>query len=333
MITFVAVAIGMTLAAIALVVTPLLRSGTARAPVAALITALVVPAAAIMLYVSLTSYPWVARTTVSSAAGADTAPITELERRAAEQPEQAAVWITLAEHYTSAERFSEARDAYARALAIEPQNTDARLGSAEAAIMLDRNALAGEAGRAIEDVLAAEPDNAKALWYSGIAALGRGANDIVRDRWQRLLALAPPEQVRQIIEGQLAQLDAAAGDPGDAATTSARIEVHVSIPPAMAGKVKPGAALFLIARDPDRPGPPVAVVRGDAASLPSLLAITDADLMVPGTSLSSLDRVSLTARIANGGEALARPGDVFGEVIWTRGGARPPEIMVDQIVP
>lgn len=334
MLAFIAVATVMTLAAVALIVVPLFRNAAARAPVAGLVAALAVPAVAVLLYASLSTYPWGAAPASSPAASnGDVATIPQLERQVAEQPGQTAGWLMLAGEYMAAERFAEARDAYARAMAIEPENNDARLGSAEAAIMLDRDALAGEAGRIIEEVLAAEPENARALWYSGIAALGRGANDIVRDRWGRLLAQSPPDQVRQIIEGQLAQLEVAPANSSDAGTTGMRLEVQVRVAPGMADKVKPGAAVFLIARDPDRPGPPVAVVRGQAASLPSTMVLTDGDVMVPGQSLANLARVGLTARIANGGQASATSGDVFGEVTWARGAQTPLEITVDRIVP
>lgn len=334
MLTFIAVATIMTLVAVVLIVMPLFRSTDRRAPFAGLVAALALPAAVMLLYASLSTYPWgLSPAAAPGTGGASTAPIVELERQVAEQPEQLSGWLTLAGEYMAAERFAEARDAYARAIAIEPGNSDARLGTAEAAIMLDRDALAGEAGRLIEEVLAAEPDNAKALWYSGIAALGRGANDVVKDRWGRLLALSPPDQVRQIIEGQLAQLETAGANPSAAATGAMRLEVRVRVAPEMADKVKPGAAVFLIARDPDRPGPPVAVVRGQAASLPSTMVLTDADVMVPGQSLANLAKVGITARIANGGEATATSGDVFGETVWARGVNTPLEINVDRIVP
>jgi cytochrome c-type biogenesis protein CcmH len=112
-----------------------------------------------------------------------------------------------------------------------------------------------------------------------------------------------------------------------------RLEVRVRVAADMADKVKPGAAVFLIARDPERPGPPVAVVRGQAASLPSTMVLTDADVMVPGQSLANLPRLGITARIANGGEASATSGDLFGEVAWTRGAQMPLQITVDRIVP
>jgi cytochrome c-type biogenesis protein CcmH len=189
----------------------------------------------------------------------------------------------------------------------------------------------------VEEVLAQDPANPRALWYGGMAALERGANDVARDRWQRLLALSPPQQVRQIIETSLAELAGGAGTTGAAPAAggdaSVRLAVRVSIAPGLASRVNPGAPLFLIARHPDRPGPPLAVVRRESQSLPSTVEITDADVMVPGQTLGDVAQMKLTARFSNGGNATASSGDVFGETVWSRERPGPLEITMDSIVP
>jgi cytochrome c-type biogenesis protein CcmH len=241
--------------------------------------------------------------------------------------------LALGQRYMVDERFADARNAFTRAVELEPQNSEAQLGAAEAGILLDRTALTGEACQVIEQVLTAQPDNPKALWYGGMVALTRGARDIARDRWNRLLALSPPERVRQIIEAELARLGEESSSDSRPADSSMRLAVRISVAPALADRVKAGAPVFLIARDPDRAGPPVAVVRREAAILPSTVEITDADMMLPGQTLSDLAQVRLTARVANGGEARAASGDVFGETLWTRDSAAPLEITMDSVVP
>ena len=337
MIGFIAIAIVMILGAVALVVVPLFRNAEARAPVAGLVAALSIPAAAALLYASLSSYPWGGVAPVSRAATAASAETGELQRRTAEHPEDTTAWLALAQRYMDEERFADARTAFSRAGELDPENAEAKLGGAEAAILLDRAALNAEAGQAIEQVLVAEPANPKALWYSGMAALGRGDKVAAKDRWERLLALSPPEQVRQIIEAQLAELSGQgwpeARPKPDTADAGMRLAVRISVAPGLVSRVKVGAPVFLIARDPDRPGPPVAVVRREAATLPSTLEITDADLMLPGQTLTDLAQIRLTARVANGGDARAMSGDVFGETLWTRGAVTPLEITMDSVVP
>lgn len=321
---FLAIVALMTLAAVGVVAVPLLGSREGRAPVAAVVAALAIPGAVLFLYATQSSYSW-------DRAPSDSAAIEALRARAAASPADRAAWVALAEGLITEQRYADARDAYAQALRTgNPEDDALRLAYAEATVLADRNALAGEAAEIIEAVLARDPVNAKALWYGGMVALGRGDTAVARDRWTRLLALEPPPQVRQIIAEQVARLDADAGSPapGDA---GARIPLRVSVDPALAPRIQPGATLFLFARAGEGGGPPLAVARRDAAGLPIDTELSDADSMVPGRSLAGAGEVRVTARVANDGEALAAPGDVYGEALW-RPGQGLVEIRMDRLV-
>ena len=344
MIVFLFAAVAMTLLAVALVVVPLFREKSAPAPVAAVLAALAIPAAVTLLYAAVSSYPWSLTAGRNDGAGteqsaaADSPEISALKERVQKTPDDAAGWVSLGDAYLAQERFADARDAYREAIPLSGENRDdLLLAFAEASILLDRQALMGEAGQIIDQVLSRKPMNPKALWYGGMAALGRGDTATAMSRWRKLLELSPPTQVRQIIEQQLASLEGGApGVAGDAPRESSgtRIPVRVAVKPELAGRIKAGAALFLIARAPGAAGPPLAVVRRNSASLPLDLEISDADSMVPGRSLAGLAQVKLTARIANDGQPLAAPGDVFGEALWSpgSGSGAPLQILMDQIV-
>lgn len=333
--SFLLVAVPLTMAAAALVAVPLVRRSPERAPIAAVLVALAIPACAALLYAGISTYPW--QTIAAAPTSRDSPAISALKERVDQAPADTQAWVDLGDGYAAAERFADARDAYREAIRLSGGGDDnIRLAFAEASILLDRSALTGEAGQIVDEVLARDPVNAKALWYGGMAALSQGNADVARARWSRLLELSPPPQVREVIEQQLARLsgsgegEQARMDPGSAT----RIPVLVTVRPELAGRIRPGASLFLIARDPGGTGPPLAVVRRTAATLPMDLEISDADSMVPGRTMAALSEIKLTARMANGGDALAAAGDVFGEVLWNRSsasGARV-ELEMDQIV-
>ena len=98
--------------------------------------------------------------------------------------------------------------------------------------------------------------------------------------------------------------------------------------------MSPAAPLFVFVRDAQKGGPPLAVIRRQAGDLPITLQISDADIMLPGRTLASLEEATLVARIANGGDPIAKPGDVYGEARWQRkaGGAGPVAIVIDRVV-
>ena len=345
---FIVFAILLTASAVALVVIPLLRQTEQRAnsPIAATVMAVALPALVLAFYVGISNYTW---QTGSASVGVETGPgspsagdlsraVTSLEDRLKSEPNDVDGWLLLGRTYFELQNFPQARSAFARALALQP-STEAKLGVAEAEILVDRNSLTADAGRLVEEVLQQEPNHQKALFYGGLVASARRDFDTVRQRWERLLTMSPPPNVRKMLEEQLAMLPASTNPPDDPppdAASSGGINVRVDIAADLADKIRPGAMLFLVARDPGKPGPPVAVVRQGAAEFPSLLRITDANAMLPGQSLAALEQVHLLARIANGGDPIAQPGDIFGEIQWTRSGentqANPISILMDKVV-
>ena len=50
-----------------------------------------------------------------------------------------------------------------------------------------------------------EPNNPTALFYGGIAALNRGNIELAADRWEILLGLNPPPEIRGVIEQRVAE--------------------------------------------------------------------------------------------------------------------------------
>jgi cytochrome c-type biogenesis protein CcmH len=333
----------LTTLTIALLVWPLLRAGQHRSPQAAILAAVLIPAAVWLVYPKVSSHDWDTRAEriADPAAGAtalDNA-IASLEQKLAENPADEQGWVLLGSSYMAMDRPEDALSAYQRAIELSKGgNLVARLGAAEAAITAKPEALSGPAGQEIEAVLAQDPRNPKALWYGGILALSRGDTTIARSRWEALLDLDPPQEVQQIIAAQLAQLDSGLTTPQSAEaelTTAIGIDIQVSLSDSLRNRISPSAPLFIFVRDPAQPAPPLAVVRRMASELPLTLRISDADLMLPdGPGLSALKSAALVARVANGGNPVAQPGDLYGEATWSGldGTAKAISIRIDQIV-
>jgi cytochrome c-type biogenesis protein CcmH len=339
-IVFSIIGIVLVACALALVVLPLFRKGEGRqnAPAAAIVTAVTLPVVAYIFYVTVSNFDWTApqRQAAPQAASAEQATslpeaVRSLEARLAESPEDIGGWLLLGRSYMQLQRLPDARRAFAAAYQLEPSN-DAKLSLAEIDIIQDRANLGGQAGLAVEQVLAEEPDNQKALFYGGMAAMLRGDNELVVTRWQKLLDMSPPDQIRGILEQQLAQLGATAPVQEPIESVGSGIAVSVSIADELRDQIGANAVLFLLARQPNVPGPPIAAVRASARELPTSLRISDDNAMVAGRTLSGLQSVELVARVSNGGGPIAASGDLFGEVIWNASDASNVDIVIDQIV-
>jgi hypothetical protein len=111
----------------------------------------------------------------------------------------------------------------------------------------------------------------------------------------------------------------------------AQISGTVEIATKLASRAAAGATLFIYAKQPNAPGPPLAVLRMRADHWPVTFALSDANAMVPGRNLSSADSVQIEARISKSGDALPQAGDLVGTVtsVNPRDG-HPVKILIDR---
>ena len=98
------------------------------------------------------------------------------------------------------------------------------------------------------------------------------------------------------------------------ATGIAQISGTVEIASKLAPRAAAGATLFIYAKQPNAPGPPLAVLRMRAEHWPVTFTLNDANAMVPGRNLSNADNVQIEARISRSGDALPQSGDLVGSV-------------------
>src|SRR4051812_18184522 len=265
---FILIAGSLAAGTIVLLLLPLLRRRSDAQPAAAAAAAAVLCAILLggsYLYRQFSTFNWQA----SAPASADTpaAMTAKLAQRLESQPDDLQGWLMLGRSYLALEQFPLAIRAYQRADRLaNGTNAEAIIGVGESLVAENSAQLEGAAGRLFERALQIEPGNAKATFYSAFAALARGDLAKARQRFQQMLALNPPAEVRTIIEARVAAIDAqlsGAGTSGVArdAGGAAVITVHVTLAPQFAGKVPPGAILFVAARDPENPGPPFAAKR------------------------------------------------------------------------
>lgn len=343
---FIAICALLTAVATALLVWPLLRpakAGTAATPrsaIAATVVGALMPLAAFAIYFLATTWSWdPARHAETAAAGDLQQMVAQLQARLANQPDDVAGWKLLGRSATVIGDYVLARDAFGRANEqTQGKDPEALAGFAESLVLNDEREIDGRAAEMFEQALAMEPDNARALWYGGIVAYRRGDLPLAQQRWVELQNHDLPPDLRQVVAERLAEIDKAQGGTpavataAPAAPATGAIELNIDVAPSLAGKVPPGATLFVIARRGEG-GPPLAVVRRAAGAWPQRISMTDANAMLPGVSLASGGALKLIARVSGSGQPVAVSGDLFGEAGYDFTSADPASITIDRIVP
>ncbi|HWM71294.1 MAG TPA: hypothetical protein VNO35_32310 [Steroidobacteraceae bacterium] len=111
-----------------------------------------------------------------------------------------------------------------------------------------------------------------------------------------------------------AAAQARTGNTTSPAAAAAEISGTVEITSRLARQAASGATLFIYAKQPNAPGPPLAVLRVRAEHWPVTFTLNDANAMVPGRNLSNAKAVQIEARISKNGDALPQSGDLVGTV-------------------
>ncbi len=283
---------------------------------------------ATLLYASLSR----GSTRTSAAAGSPQSMVDALASQLRAQPNNPSGWMMLGRSYLVLKDYPLAAHAYGEAVRLSPENTPALLGEAQALMLSQKSALTGRAGDLVERALMHAPDDPQALFFGAIVALHRGEWALARDRFKRVLALAPPPGVRQIVSQQLATIDQHLGTttPTSPPPGSAVIRVRVELAPALAHAAPHSAPLFVFVRNPRHPGPPLAVKRL-SSNFPQTVVLRPADAMVAGLTFRAGERVEVVARIAPSANPLKRRGDLSGQTRYQVGRDGLAEIRIDHV--
>jgi cytochrome c-type biogenesis protein CcmH len=324
----------MLLAAAIMVVWPLYRHQRRFSAMIALIVVGIIGISA-----SLYSYIGTPETAPANltADGSIEAMVASLDDRLQENPDDLNGWKMLGRSYMQMGDQPGAIAAFEKAVALEgSSNGETLVSLGEAVFTNDQTTIGGRAGRLFESGLALAPDNPRALFYAGLAAAQRGDTLLAADRWELLLALSPPEQLQDILRQRVAEWRGGEPTPEQQpplTQPAGVVAVDIAIGDVTASAIDPAAVVFIIARDPAQPSPPLAVKRRRAGDFPTVVTIADSDAMVPGRLPSAYEQLEIIVRVSASGQPMAQPGDWFGQ-----GSLRPADgasiaIVVDQQVP
>jgi len=265
------------------------------------------------------------------------AMVATLAERLQQNPNDLSGWKMLGRSYFNLRNFPGAIQAFEKAVELESgQDAQTLTDLGEAVLYSDGATIVGRAGELFENALALSPNNPKALFYAGMAAVQRGDKELGADRLEALLATSPPPNVQDILRQQIAELRGT--DPAPVAepvteAPSAGLNISVSLGDSALAANLADTTVFIIVRDPQQPSPPIAAVRRRLSELPTVVAISDSDAMIPGRVPSGFARLEIIARVSLAGQPVAASGDWFGDAVIETADSTEVQITIDQQVP
>lgn len=323
---FYLIAAAMIVAALLLVLLPLVRHGRQQGRprgvfALAMILAFCLPIAAIGLYLAVGT-PVALNGVPKADAGMNIdQAVDELKTHLAQKPDDLQGWMLLGQTYSVMHKAADARDAYDHVLRLDADNGVAMVGWAEAdSLLREDHRIEGRAQELLERAVKIDPQSQRGLWLLGISQFQHDQYTEAAATWRQLQPqLDPSSNVAKAVQEQIAVAESRANggktapETPAAETTQPSLQVKVTLSPSLKDKLAPGDTLFVYARADQGPPMPLAVAKMDAAALPATVTLNDGMGMTPQLKLSSASRVFVGARISKSGQAIAQPGDLEGD--------------------
>jgi cytochrome c-type biogenesis protein CcmH len=158
--------------------------------------------------------------------------IDRLVARLARNPKDAEGWRTLGWSYASTGRFSEAAEAYAKAIDLSPDVAEIRSARVEALVGAAEGNVTSDARKAIEETLKLDPKDARARFFKGLAKEQEGDKVSALTDWVELLNDASSDEPWvSDLRNRIAELERSLGvdfgaDPWNSKSASAGLLIE-----------------------------------------------------------------------------------------------------------
>ncbi|RRV32444.1 c-type cytochrome biogenesis protein CcmI [Stutzerimonas stutzeri] len=264
-----------------------------------------------------------------------------LEQAVKEQPDSAEAWYFLGRTYMNQERPADAAKAFARVVELAGRQPELLGQWAQAQYFAGDRQWSEQLQALTDEALQADPQELTSLGLLGIAAYEEGRyKDAVRF-WEQLVAALPEndpsrEAIRGGIERARQQVDGGSGNaeageaPAAASTQAAALQIQVQLDPKVAETVSPEDSVFVFARAVNGPPVPLAAKRLTVGDLPATVTLSDADAMVPSLKISSVEQVTVMARVSRTGDATKGEWMGQSEALETRGDKTAVRLTIDR---
>ncbi len=137
--------------------------------------------------------------------------VAQVEKHLATKPNDVKGWTVLAPAYTRLQRFSDAANAYAQIIRLKGPSSETLADYGEALVHANQGIVSADASKALDEALAMDKNNYKALFYKGLALRQEGKSTAAVAVWRGMLASAPADASwRSIVENQIAHAESEA---------------------------------------------------------------------------------------------------------------------------
>jgi cytochrome c-type biogenesis protein CcmH len=262
----------------------------------------------------------------------------KLAQHLAANPDDVKGWLMLGRAYKALERHGDAVKALSEAKRRQPGNVEILVELAEATALAQGRDLEGEPRKLLEQALAIDPNDEKALTLAGTAAFARKDYRAAIGYWERLRKRVPADsELGQALARGIEEARTLGGiEPaperaaGVAGPEAIRGEVRLAA--ALKQEAAPDDTVFVFVRAAEGPRMPLAVLTKKVKDLPTRFQLDDSQSMTPDLKLSGFPKLIVSARVSRSGSAAPQPGDLQGASGIVAPGTAGVVVTIDSVV-
>ena len=233
---------------------------------------------------------------------------TAVEKRAEQRPDNIYYWILLARRAIQENDLPSAAYNYAQAIKLSPDDGYLLGQYAEILFMLADSQFTDEVLVALDKSFAIDSSNPTVLGLKGIQAFEIEKWQLAITYWQEAQRqMDPTSDTTKALKVGIARAQKRLGIESEKATASPQVQINVSIDKAI--QFDPDQSVFVALVATSGAPMPLAARKLRAGDLPTTIILTNADSVMAGYNLSSVNMVKAVARLSQTGSASPQVGD------------------------
>lgn len=231
-----------------------------------------------------------------------------VEKRAEQRPDNIYYWILLAKRAIQKNDLSSAAYYYSQAIKLSPDDGYLLGQYAEILFMLANSQFTDEVLLALDKAFAIDSSNPTVLGLKGIQAFESQQWQLAITYWQEAQRqMNQTSATAKALKAGIARAQKRLGIEPEQATVSPQVEITVSIDQSIVFNPEQSVYVALVAIS--GAPMPLAAKKLRAGDLPTTITLSNADAVMVGYNLSSVNEVKAVARLSQTGSATPQVGD------------------------
>ncbi|WP_257326270.1 c-type cytochrome biogenesis protein CcmI [Pseudoalteromonas rhizosphaerae] len=256
-------------------------------------------------------------------------------------------WMLLGRVAMSLNEYDMAQQSFDKVLRLDPDNMPVLISYSQVLLLEGSEANMTRAAGMLSKVLKDDPTNLDAISLLALIAYERhdwlqakSAFEVLlnsmdeQDSRYGMIAQRITEIEQNIsAENTQQQVQQSSDEDNNAVQTSA-IKITVNLAPQFTDKLPTQGTLFVFAKAANGPPMPLAVVKLTDYSFPIEVQLSDSNAMVAGLTLSSVNKIILTARISKDASVMPSTGELEGRSdVLERSQTKAYDLLINELIP